>query len=303
MLFIDGHADTVSELLDGGKALCKNDLHIDLSRIPKGYTQVFAAYIAKDYYDEPMARAEAIVGYFKAEIEKNCDRISLCTNNKERLLALKDGKTAAFLSLEGGEPIKCLEDVERLYDLGIRISSLTWNYENGLAGGADSNGRLTAFGEDVVREFEKKGIILDLSHLNRESFWDVMKITTKPMLATHSCSDSVSKHRRNLTDEQFIAICEKGGVVGINFYPEFLTGSRVATADDILLHIDRFLSLGGEDHIGLGSDFDGVDYLPKDLSGVESMNMLVQKFEEHGYNSRLIEKICYANFERILSLM
>ena len=303
MLFIDGHADTASELLDGGKALFKNDLHIDLSRIPKGYTQVFAAYIAKEYYDEPMARAEAIVGYLKAEIEKNCDRIRLCTNNKERLSVLKDGKTAAFLSLEGGEPIKSLEGVDKLYNLGIRISSLTWNYENQLAGGADTNGRLTAFGEEVVREFEKKGIILDLSHLSRESFWDVMKIATKPMLATHSCSDAICSHRRSLTDEQFMAICEKDGVVGINFYPEFLTGGRVATVDDILLHIDRFLSLGGEDHIGLGSDFDGVDYLPTDLSGVESMNMLVRKFEEHGYGSRLIEKICYANFERILSLM
>ena len=303
MLFIDGHADTASELLDGGKALLKNDLHIDLSRIPKGYTQVFAAYIAKDYYDEPMARTEAIVGYIKAEIEKNCERIFFCTNNIERISAIKDGKTAAFLSLEGGEPIKSLEDVEKIYNLGIRISSLTWNYENQLAGGADSNGRLTAFGKDVVREFEKKGMILDLSHLSRESFWDVIDIATKPMLATHSCSDSVSKHRRNLTDEQFVAICEKGGVVGINFYPEFLTGSRVATVDDILSHIDRFLSLGGEDHIGLGSDFDGVGCLPEGISGVESMNMLVQKFEEHGYSDRLIEKICYANFERILSLM
>ena len=302
MLFIDGHADTASELLDRGKALFENDLHIDLLRIPKGYTQVFAAYIAKDYYDEPMARAEAIIENLKAEIQKNSDRISLCTTNKERLSALKDGKAAAFISLEGGEPIKSLEDVERLYNLGVRIASLTWNYENHLAGGADSDGRLTDFGRSVIAQFEKMGIIPDLSHLNRESFWDVMGITKMPVLATHSCSDSVFSHRRNLTDEQFCAICKNGGVVGINFYPEFLTGGK-AGMKDIISHIDRFLSLGGENHIGLGSDFDGISCLPEDMSGVESMNILVEELQKCGYNDRLVEKICYANFERILSLM
>lgn len=303
MLFIDGHADTASELLDRGKSLSKNDLHIDLDRMPKGYTQVFAAYIDKEYYDAPMARAEAIIENFRAEIEKNSDRITLCTNNAERLDAIRSGKRAAFLSLEGGEPIKSTEDVERLYDMGVRIASLTWNYENQLAGGADSDAGLTVLGKAVIEEFEKKGIIPDLSHLNRRSFWDVMNIVKKPVIATHSCSDSVFGHRRNLTDEQFGAICEKGGVVGINFYPEFLTGGNTAYPRDIFAHIDRFLSLGGEDHIGLGSDFDGVGCLPKGISGIGSMNILFEEMQKYGYNDSLIEKICYANFERILSLM
>lgn len=303
MLFIDGHCDTASKLLDGGKALSGNDLHIDLSRIPGGYTQVFAAYIGKEYYDKPMARAEAIIENFKAEIAKNSDKISLCTNNKERLDALKKGKTAAFLSLEGGEPIESVEDVGKLYDMGIRIASLTWNYENQLAGGAESDGRLTMLGRRVIEEFNKKGIILDLSHLNRKSFWDVLRVSKWPVVATHSCSDSVCSHGRNLTDEQFAAICARGGVVGINFYPEFLTGSRTAHIKDITLHIDRFLSLGGENHIGLGSDFDGVGCLPQDLGGVEDMSLLLSEFQKHGYSDRLIEKICYANFERILRLL
>ncbi len=303
MLFIDGHCDTAAELLDQKKSLLENDLHIDLMRMQKGYTQVFAAYIAKEYYDNPMARAEAIIGNIKAEIEKNADRICLCTTNTERLDAIKNGKSAAFLSLEGGEPIGNIDDVGTLYDMGVRIASLTWNYENQLAGGAESKGRLTPLGRKVVEEFNKKGIILDISHLNRESFWDVLRVNNWPMLATHSCSDSVSGHGRNLTDEQFVALCAKGGVVGINFYPQFLVGGATAYINDIILHIDRFLSLGGENHIGLGSDFDGVDCLPQDLGGIEAMGSLVDAFEKHGYSTSLIEKICYGNFERIFRLM
>ncbi|MBQ7794341.1 MAG: dipeptidase [Clostridia bacterium] len=302
-MFIDAHCDTASVLLDSKKVLKKNDLHLDLTRMPKGYTQIFAAFIDPKYHGTPMERAEAIINKLKAEIEKKTNKIELCLDNDMRLEALASGNSAAFISLEGGEPIKCVEDVGRLYDMGVRIVSLTWNGKNQLAGGVDSDGRVTELGRKVIEEFCKKGIIVDVSHLNEQSFWDVMRVTSWPVIATHSCSKSVFNHKRNLTDEQFSAIVSRGGVVGINFYPKFLNGRKKAYIKNIIKHIDHFLKLGGENHIGLGSDFDGVDCLPQDLCGVEGMHTLKEAFKEHGYSDELIEKICCGNFERILRLL
>lgn len=302
MLFIDGHCDTASELADRDKSLGKNDLCIDLERMPKGYTQVFAVFVTEPRDSKPMLRAEKIINNFKKEVDENNDKICLCTDNQQRLQALKDGKTAAFLSLEGGEAIEEIADADKLYDMGIRIASLSWNYQNQLAGGADSDGRLSELGKRTIEHFDKRGIILDVSHLNRKSFWDALEVSSKPVIATHSCSDAVCKHQRNLTDEQFKAICAKDGVVGINFYPKFLS-DKEASIGDIVKHIDRFLDIGGENHIGLGSDFDGTDCLPDGICGVQDMYGLVEAFERHGYSQSLIEKLCYANFERILSML
>ncbi len=302
-MFIDAHCDTASVLLDSKKLLKKNDLHFDLTRVPEGYTQVFAAFIDPKFHGSAMERAEAIIAKLKSEIGKKTNKIELCLNNQMRLEALENGNTAAFISLEGCEPIEKIEDVEKLYNLGVRIAALTWNGKNQLAGGVDSDERLTDFGRKVIAEFCKFGILVDVSHLNEQSFWDVLRVTSWPVIATHSCSKAVFKHKRNLTDEQFSAIASRGGVVGINFYPKFLNGRKKAYIKNIIKHIDHFLALGGENHIGLGSDFDGVDCLPQDLTGVEGMAVLKESFKEHGYSDELIDKICYANFERILRLL
>ncbi len=302
-MFIDAHCDTASLLLDTSKLLKKNDLHLDLERMPKNYTQIFAAFIDPKYHNAPMERAEAIINKLKSEIDKKTNKIELCLDNEMRLNALENGNAAAFISLEGGEPIQSIEDVKKLYDMGVRIVSLTWNGKNQLAGGVDSDGRVTELGRKVIEEFCRQGILVDVSHLNEQSFWDVMRVTSWPVIATHSCSKAVFKHKRNLTDEQFSAIVSRGGVVGINFYPKFLNGRKKAYIKNIIKHIDHFLELGGDNHIGLGSDFDGVDCLPQDISGVEGMTALREAFKEHGYSDELIEKICWGNFERILRLL
>jgi len=302
MKFIDAHADTASLMLDRKKGLSDNGLSFDLSKAPKNHTQIFASFISPKYHTNPMERLESILKNFKEEVEKS-DKIEICLNNEMRKKALENGKTAAFLSLENADLIKNVSDVEKIYDLGIRFVSLTWNGENHLAGGCESRENLSVLGRRVIGAMCDKGIIVDVSHLNEASFWDVLRVNKWPLIASHSNSRSVYNTPRNLTDEQFNAICSRGGVVGVNFYPKFLNGRNTAYIKNILKHIDHFLKLGGENHIGLGSDFDGIDSVPDDLTGVGELNSLADAMREHGYSESLIEKICYKNFERILRLL
>ncbi len=302
MKFIDAHSDTASVMLDNKKGLFDNGLSVDLSKVPENYTQIFASFISPKYHNAPMERLENILKNFKEEVKKS-DKIEICLNNEMREKALVNGKTAAFLSLENADLIKNVSDVEKIYDMGIRFVSLTWNNENQLAGGCESRENLTVLGRRVIEAMCDKGIIVDVSHLNEASFWDVLRVNKWPLIASHSSSRSVYNHPRNLTDEQFNAICSRGGVVGVNFYPKFLNGRNTAYIKNILKHIDHFLNLGGENHIGLGSDFDGIDSVPEDLAGVWDLNALTDAMREHGYSDSLIEKICYKNFERILRLL
>ncbi len=302
-MFIDAHCDTASVLLDKKKVLKNNDLHLDLTRAPKNHTQFFAVFIDPKRHKPPMERVEKVIEKIKIEIDKKTNNIELCLSGEMRKEALERGNTAGFISLEGCDAIDEIADVKKLYDMGVRMASLTWNGKNRLAGGVDTDQGLTPFGRRVLQEFSRLGILVDVSHLNERSFWDVMRAAPWPLVASHSCSKAVFKHKRNLTDEQFSAIQARGGVVCINFYPKFLNGRTKAYIKNIIKHIDHFLALGGENNIGLGSDFDGVDVLPQDMTGVESLETLKNAFAEHGYSDELIDKICYKNMERLLRLL
>lgn len=291
-IIFDTHSDTMSELLNRGERLAENNMQIDMKRLSeyKSYTQVFAAFIDPEYKDNAMERAREIIDNFYRETKEN--GISVCKNYSDWENANTPVK--AFLSLEGGEPIKTLDDLETLYNLGVRMIALTWNFKNQLACGVcvNEDTGLTEFGKKVVRKMNCMGIIPDVSHLSPKSFWDVAQISNRPIIASHSCSEAVHDHIRNLTDEQFVKIKEMRGVVGINFYPEFL-GEDIS---DIARHIDRFLSLGGEDNIGLGSDFDGVERLPRGICGVQDMDKVIKSLP---YETDLREKIAYRNFLRL----
>ena len=293
MRIFDAHADTISEILDHNKKLEENDLHIDLKRMStyEEYTQVFAVFISPEYKNHGMDRACALIK--KAQTEMLSCGISLCKSYSDWKTA--NSRVKAFLSLEGGEPIENVSDVEKLFRLGIRIIAPTWNFQNKIACGAmeEKDTGLSTFGRQVIGEMERLGIICDVSHLSEKSFWDIAAISKKPLIASHSDSFSVKKHRRNLTDRQFVAIKDTGGCVGINFYPPFL-GDKI---EDAILHIDRFLSLGGEDNIGLGSDFDGVDALPLGMAGCQDMEGFIKMLP---YSTKIREKIAYKNFLRVL---
>ena len=293
MKIFDAHCDTASELLNKGEKLFENTLHIDFKRLNSytDFTQVFAVFISPDHYTRPMDRAKEIITNFCNEASA-CN-ITICQSYTD-LLSVKSG-TRAILSLEGGEPIKTMDDLHLLHSLGIRMIAPTWNHSNQLASGIDceTDTGLTQLGREIIREMDRLGIILDVSHLSEKSFWDASEITTRPICASHSNLRSVINHRRNLTDEQFLRIKSSGGVVGINLYPPFF-GDNISMLKN---HIDAFLSLGGEDNIGLGCDFDGVDFLPSGVTGVADLEKIIAGLN---YPMDILEKFTHKNFFRLI---
>lgn len=303
---IDTHCDTITECFIKGCGLGKNTLHIDIERMQKflHYTQFFACFSDPVYAGSAMKRCLAVIDKLYTEIEKYPAYIALCKSYADLQSCRQNKKIAAFLSLEGGEPIESLAGLRTLYRLGVRCIALTWNNSNHLAAGAlepDIEKGLTDFGRKVLCEMERLGILVDVSHLNDASFWDLTAVYKKPILATHSNARAVCAHPRNLTDEQFLAIQKSGGCVGINLYPPFLQEQGTAGITDIIRHIEHFLALGGEDYVGIGADFDGVDCLPKGISGVESVEKIFNELARIGYSDTLLEKIAYKNFERVLA--
>ena len=175
--------------------------------------------------------------------------------------------------------------------------TITWNGRNEIGDGAgvEKPKGITQFGKQVIDEMEKNNIIVDISHASENLFYDVAEISKRPFIATHSNSYNVTKHKRNLTDEQFKVLISQGGITGINFYKVFLNNNPdKATKFDILKHVEHFMALGGENNISIGSDFDGCE-LPKDIKGGSSMCEIYEMFLMHNYNEGIIRKIFYEN--------
>ena len=174
--------------------------------------------------------------------------------------------------------------------------TLTWNDENCIGAGADVPQKgLTDFGIQCVKEFEKRDIVIDISHASDKTFYDVLSNTEMPIVASHSNSRTICSHRRNLTDEQFKEIIRRKGIVGLNFHKDFLNNDRnEASMHDILKHTEHFLSLGGEDVLCIGSDFDGADPICE-LSSTTKIPFLYESYLKIGYNEQLVQKIMYYN--------
>lgn len=180
--------------------------------------------------------------------------------------------------------------------------TLTWNYRNQIADGAFENatgGGLTTFGKKVVSQMNSLGMIIDVSHLSDAGFWDVDKISEKPYIASHSNARKICNSQRNLTDEQIKAISEKGGAIGINLYPKFLSLNEKSDINDILKHIDYIINTGGEDCIGIGCDFDGINCMPENIYGVESLEFIINEVEKK-YGFLIAEKFAGKNFLRVM---
>lgn len=277
----DTHCDTLCYIVDRGGNVIENNWSVDKKRMLtyKKYTQIFACYIGTQYHNDPKARFEKLYEAYKAQDFSGINPI---------------------LSLEGGEVIDSLEDVDYLNECGIKCIALTWNHTNKIAGGvADPDSGLTEFGKSVIRRMEELGILVDVSHLNDKSFYDVASVATRPIIATHSDSRTICSHKRNLTDDMFKIIRDSGGCAGMNFHPGFLDDSGKADVDSVIKHIEHFVSLDGVDAIGMGSDFDGIPCTPEGLDGVEDMYRIFEKLENIGTPKDVIEKISHANFERV----
>lgn len=289
----DAHCDTLCHARDFGKSLKTNDCHVDIERMNKykSYTQVFACFI------DPI--------YKSCAAERT---LSLIDTYHEHTKTLP-GNIRTILSIEGGEGIYSLSALRNFYRLGVRIIALTWNYSNHIASGAaeaDETRGLTEFGRQVIAEMNSLGMLADVSHLNDKSFYDIADYMDKPIIASHSNSRAVCRTKavcpveRNLTDDQFRIICKSEGCVGINFCPDFLSESGRADIDDIMRHIEHFMSLGGENHIGIGADFDGVDRLPDGINGCQDLYKVFDRLLQLNYTDEQVEKISHKNFERVM---
>ena len=291
----DGHCDTPMELWQKEEHLTKNSGHVSLQKAQalSGYVQFYAfctVWLPKS--DSFESHYEKALAYFDRELDENAGRIVRCSNEKDARAAVAAGKCGTFLSIEGAEAISCDPGkLEMAYAQGVRMIAPCWNAENALTGSIVSGGGLTEKGREFVRRAQKLGIILDVSHISEKAFWDLCDITEKPFVASHSNSRAICRHVRNLTDEQFKALCAAGGTAGLNLYGAFLRDEGAVTPEDVWRHIEHFLELGGEGHIALGGDLDGCDVLPEGFAGVDSYAALAELLEGKGLSEDCISDI------------
>ncbi|MFW6238641.1 MAG: dipeptidase, partial [Halanaerobiales bacterium] len=207
-----------------------------------------------------------------------------------------------ILGLEGGNSILNLSTLNVFYRMGVRLLSLTWNHNNHLAGGILPRKKdmgLSKMGKEVIELMNRLGIIIDVSHLGRRSFYDVLKVSTGPLVASHANAYQICSHPRNLTDHQITALAKRKGLIGVNFYPPFLNNSQNAKIIDVIRHIDYIRELVGEKYIGLGSDFDGIDCTPENLYDISTVPELFSTLSERNYSDRQIDMLGQDNWLRV----
>lgn len=305
----DLHCDTALALLDDicrpRARLMQNSAHIDLERGGKlaGYAQMFALFTTPGMDETGSFSAErifaAMLENLLKELEENCQFILRAKTPEQAEQIVSEGKIAAILSIEGTAGIGFdYGRLEELAQFGFAMSTLTWNEQNPLAGSHKTGGGLTDRGREYVRRAQRYGIAIDVSHVSDEAFWDIMDITERPVSASHSDSRAVCGVSRNLTDEQFLAICRTGGVAGLNMCAPFL-GAEQVTLDTVCDHVIHWLELGGEKHIALGSDLDGCDVLPDGFDGVESYPALAEALLKRNVPRQIVEDIFWNNAMRM----
>lgn len=297
----DLHCDTALALLDREGNVCKsladNDLHIDLNRAGElpGYAQCFACFTTSMYDHSPVVTFEKELETIVSQIERNRNRIRLAYTPEEIEANQSRGLMSAILSIEGPAGFHFdPEMLEPLQRIGFRLSTLGWNEKNPLTGSHATGGGLTDLGKAYVQEAQRLNMLIDVSHISDEGFWDIMEITRKPVIASHSNSRSIWGVSRNLTDDMFRAICQSEGVAGINLYTDFL--GENADLDTVCRHILHFLELDPTGkHIALGGDLDGCDTLPADFAGVQDYPKLAEKLLASGLDEALVYDIFWNN--------
>lgn len=308
MRFFDLHCDTAFECVTRliGNDLDQGAVHLSLDRGScfDAWHQVFAVFMPDELRGEAaVAHYRKTRDYLYRQQRLFAHQFRLCRSAGEISAAERPRMCGAIMSVEGGSAIAgSLDNLRALYDDGVRMMTLTWNAENEIGHGVGSpeKGGLSDFGRQVVALMNELGMIIDVSHLSDAGFADVSELSRKPFVASHSCSRKLCPHRRNLTDEMFGVIRERGGLVGINFCRNFLEEHGNAKIDHILAHTEHFLSLGGESIVCMGSDFDGTD-IPDGMTGIESIPALYERFLKANYPESLVEDIFFGNASRFFS--
>ena len=296
--------------------------HVDIPRLIEGGVdcQVFSHFVEPIYNPIATRRMLQVMGHSFSEIEKS-DKLELVTRSKE-IYENNGKKISIIVGFEGGEAIdQDLRILNMFYRLGLRRLTLCWNNRNAIASGVTeqrSKGGLTDFGVSVVEECNKLGILVDVSHITDAGFWDVIEVSKDPVIASHSNCRAFCGHMRNLTDDMIKALVEKGGVQGVNYVPPFLIDmdmrkiragdkeelkkAEKATVETVVDHVDHMVELAGNiDHVGLGSDFDGVSMLVKGLEDTSKVPNLTKALVARGYSDQEVEKILGGNFIRVIT--
>lgn len=293
MIVIDTHCDTLfRRALEKDKAPCVTKENLLAGGVSLQTCTLFAGFKGMD--GQPYEKA--IVQLAELDTLK-----SQGWKQVDSPFDAKEGECAVLLSLEGGE---ILEDkVERVHEFrahGARLIALTWNHENLIASPAKggSTDGIKPFGWSILKAMADEHIAADVSHLNAAGFYDLIDKHVHPPLASHSCCDALRPHFRNLTDHQIKALIERGGWIGMNFYPHFLIGDegRCAQVSDIVRHIDHIVQMGGEKHVGFGSDFDGIEVCPADCQSPASIPAILDGLRALGYPESTVEDIAGRNF-------
>jgi membrane dipeptidase len=358
-IIVDMHADTTQRLVDENVDLQKqlSDGHLDAVRAKAGGldAQFFSIWVDPDLFSAggPTAvkRADVQIEAVRNLAAKHPETWELATTAADVKRIAAGGKIAALMGLEGGYAIdNKIENVERYYNLGVRYMSGAWSVSTDWAGSSgDEIGRtlgLTEFGKQVIREMNRLGMMVDVSHLSDKAFQDIVSTSTKPVIATHSGCRAITNVPRNLTDDMIVALAKTGGVVNVIFYPEHIEpgysekkkkvdaeiAALVQKASDeeqgdaahkklardrvrareylkrlppvsvarIVDHIDHIVKLVGIDHVGVGSDFDGIQVVPADLSSVADLPNLTKELLRRGYSEADVDKILGGNMLRVM---
>ncbi len=299
MKLIDLHCDSLYK--SETQNILLDDSSMQAKPMREGFAccklQCYAVWLSDDIRGE---KAERLFYNAQRKLISEAKRLNIKLigkNDNFRNLFLNN-TNSAFLTLENGSALNGkIDNINKFAQLGVKIITLTWNGSNELGDGAmvHNPAGLTKFGREAVFQMEKEGIIVDISHASDKLFYEVAEICSKPIIATHSDSRAVTHHPRNLADEQINVIIHKGGLIGLNFHNAFLNNEpQKACKFDILKHTEHFLSLGAQDNLCFGSDFDGCT-LPKDIKGSESMADIYEMFLKHNYKESIIKKIFYEN--------
>jgi membrane dipeptidase len=359
---IDMHVDTAQRLLDEHVDLQQqlSDGHFDAVRAKAGSldAQFFSIWVEPQLFggggEKAMKRADDQIAAVRALAEQHPETWLLATSAADIRRAASEGKIAALLGLEGGYAIdERLENVKRYYDLGVRYMSPAWSVSTSWAGSSgDDVGAtrgLDEFGKNVVREMNRLGMMVDVSHVSDPTFWDIVNTSTAPVIATHSACRAIADVPRNLTDDMIRALAKTGGVVNVIFYPEHLepgwsqkkkkVDAEIATmvqeasaaepgdavhkkiardrvrqreyarrlppvkVSRIVDHIDHIVKLVGVDHVGIGSDFDGVQITTADLATVAELPNLTRELLRRGYTESDVDKILGGNMLRVMEAL
>lgn len=285
--------------------------HIDFPRLAEGGVgmQMLACYIDAEYKPErALTQALRMIDAIYSQVAAAQGKVEIVYSAADIERVHAAGRQAVMISIEGGEPIGTdLAVLRMLYRLGVRAIGLVWNQRNAIADGIGetrTRGGLTTFGVELVKEMNRLGMLVDVSHLTDPGFWDVIEVSTQPIIASHSNSRAVCDHPRNLTDEQIKALAKNGGVMGINYARYFIDAEAKADKNKgdlkkLLDHIDHIVELVGPKHVGLGGDFDGASPV-NGLEDTTKVPAITEGLVERGYSDEDILAILGGNHLRLM---